>query len=57
MTSNTLKDGRTYLGWYVTYNITRPVTGRWRAVRFGVSVCSGTNDGLKELICRKAGIK
>jgi len=37
-------------GYWITYDASRPITGRWRAVRFGVSVCAGTEDAVKRII-------
>lgn len=38
------------MGFAITYSETRPITGRWRGVRYGVSVCSGTYDSLMRVI-------
>ena len=39
-----------YRGWYVTYDSTRPVTGRWRAERFGVGMCNNSKESLIRMI-------
>ena len=41
---------RSHLGFDITYSEDRPVTGRWRGVRYGVSVCAGTYDDLIQVI-------
>lgn len=35
-----------YRGWTIGYSTSAPVTGQWRAVRHGVSVCAGSYDSL-----------
>lgn len=41
---------RVYRGWWIYFNPHAPVTGRWSAVRFGVSMCAGTEEGLIHMI-------
>lgn len=40
----------TYKGWTVTYSDKRPVTGIWRAERFGVGMCAGSLEALQRMI-------
>lgn len=40
-------------GWTITYDPTAPVTGRWRAVRFGVGMCANDQAMLKRMIDAK----
>jgi len=40
----------TYNGWTIRYYPAAPVTGRWSAIRFGVSICAGTEEALKRMI-------
>jgi hypothetical protein len=49
----TIQHGDTYKGWRVTYSDDRPATGKWRAERFGVGMCSGTSTGLQSMIDSK----
>lgn len=42
-----------YGGWKYSYNHSLPVTGRWRAERFGVGMCAGTEEALKRMIDAK----
>lgn len=39
-----------YRGWRVEYHQHAPVTGRWKAERFGVTMCSGTKPALLSMI-------
>ena len=39
-----------YREWTITYSDARPVTGRWRAERFGVGVSSKSEEGVKKLV-------
>lgn len=41
---------RNYRGWYVYYQPGAPVTGRWAAVRYGVSICAGTEEAIIHMI-------
>jgi hypothetical protein len=43
-----------YKGWAVTYIAHRPVTGTWRAERFGVGMCASTSDAIKRMIDARA---
>lgn len=47
-----LSDPRPYIfrGWHVIYNRDNPITGRWYAVKYGVSICAGTEEALQEMI-------
>ena len=45
-----------HLGFVITFSEDRPITGRWRGVRYGVSVCSGTYDSLIQVIKERADI-
>ena len=42
-----------YRGYAVTFNRTRPVTGQWRAERFGVGMCAGSEDALRRMVDQK----
>lgn len=42
-----------YLGWEITHNDSRPVTGTWRAERFGVGMCAGDKALLMRMIDTK----
>lgn len=42
-----------YRGWHTTYSEARPVTGRWRAERFGVGLSAGSRDALLRMIDQK----
>lgn len=37
-------------GWLISYNELRPVTGRWKAEKQGVSMCAGTREALVNMI-------
>lgn len=41
---------RSHLGFAITYSEDRPVTGKWRGVRYGVSVSAGTYEALIQVI-------
>ena len=43
-----------YRGWAISYSAARPVTGQWRAERFGVGMCAGTRDALIRMIDTRA---
>ena len=43
----------TYMGWRITADKRRPVTGTWSAVKFGVGLCAGTYDALVAMIAAK----
>ena len=40
-------------GWKITYNPNRPVTGTWRAERFGVGLSAGNKEQLLRMIDTK----
>jgi hypothetical protein len=40
----------TYRGWGCGFDPERPVTGRWQAIRHGVSICAGTREALERMI-------
>lgn len=42
--------GRTYKGWKLSFSSTRPITGQWRAERFGVCMCASTRGALVNMI-------
>ncbi len=46
-------NGNRHKGWEINYNPSRPVTGVWRAERFGVGMCAGTFDALIRMIDTK----
>lgn len=39
-----------YRGYEISFDRNRPVTGRWRGVRFGVGLCAGTEAQLLRMI-------
>lgn len=39
-----------YRGWEIDYSGSRPVTGQWRAVQHGVSICAGDKESLQRMI-------
>lgn len=39
-----------YKGWAIGLSPQRPVTGQWRATRFGVGLCAGTKPELIRMI-------
>ena len=45
-----VKNGQRYKGWMVSFSSIRPITGRWRAERFGVGMCAGTSQQLQRMI-------
>ena len=42
-----------YSGYQITYNPSAPVTGKWRAVRHGVSLCANDKPMLQRMIDAK----
>lgn len=40
----------TYRGWDIWHDRFQPVTGQWRAMRFGVGMCAGTKEALHRMI-------
>lgn len=42
-----------YRGWDVSYKPERPVTGKWRAERFGVGMCANTREMIIRMIDRR----
>lgn len=40
----------TYKGWYIFEDLRAPVTGRWRARRYGVGMCASTREALGRMI-------
>ena len=46
---------RNYLdGWLIVCHSNGPVTGRWRATRFGVGMCAGNYEDLVTMIRARA---
>jgi hypothetical protein len=45
-----LKNGDNYKGWRITFSDSRPVTGKWRAERFGVGLSANDAELLKRMI-------
>ena len=41
---------RCHGGWSITYSAARPVTGQWRAARFGVGMCANSREALIRMI-------
>lgn len=39
-----------YNGWTYDFDPGRPVTGQWRATRYGVGLCTNSEDALKRMI-------
>lgn len=39
-----------YKGWRVSFSDNAPITGRWSATKYGISMCHTTEDGLKRMI-------
>lgn len=39
-----------YRGWKITYNINRPVTGKYVAERHGVTVCATTRVAIERMV-------
>lgn len=37
-------------GWHITYDRDRPVTGVWRAERFGVGMCAGNQEAIVRMV-------
>ena len=48
-----LDQGR-YRGWTLGYSSTAPVTGRWKATRYGVSMCANDKPLILRMIDAKA---
>lgn len=42
-----------YRGWKIEQGPEHPVTGRWRATRYGVEMCAGDEPMLKRMIDSK----
>ena len=42
-----------YSGYQITYNPSAPITGKWRAVRHGVSLCANDKPMLMRMIATK----
>ena len=42
-----------YNGWRITFNPALPVTGRWRAERYGVGMCSNSEISIRRMIDAK----
>lgn len=42
-----------YRGWWISYGSKRPVTGTWRATRYGVGMCAGSREALVRMIDQK----
>lgn len=42
-----------YRGWEISFNDSLPVTGKWRAERFGVGMCAGTEAAILRMIDTK----
>lgn len=42
-----------YKGWSIDYDVRRPVTGTWRAERYGIGMCAGTKEALYRMIDTK----
>lgn len=40
-------------GWLLTHHASDPITGRYRATRFGVGICAGTYEELVSMIRRR----
>lgn len=40
----------TYKGWLISYNPNNPVTGTWRAERFGVGMCHNSEAAVKRMV-------
>lgn len=40
----------THKGWVITFNRNRPVTGAWRAEKFGVGMCNNSRESLVKMI-------
>lgn len=45
-----LKDFQDYRGWHIRHHPAGPVTGQWRAERFGVGMGAGNPEQLKRMI-------
>lgn len=42
-----------YRGWIITFSENRPITGQWRAERFGVGLCNNSLESVKRMIDKK----
>jgi hypothetical protein len=42
-----------YRGWEIYQDINAPITGRWKALRFGVRIGNTTKEGVKRMIDAK----
>jgi len=40
----------TYRGWKITYNINRPVTGKYVAERHGVEICAASRVAIERMV-------
>lgn len=40
-------------GWFIYQGPSHPVTGQWRATRYGVGMCAGTREQLIRMIDQK----
>lgn len=45
-----MKRPERYHGWWITFNITRPLSGQWRAEKFGVGMCNSSYEALIRMI-------
>ena len=45
-----MKDHGIYEGWRITHDPGRPVTGTWRAERFGVGMCNNSRESLLRMV-------
>lgn len=43
-----------YKGWRITFDSKRPVTGTWRADRFGVGMCNNSRESIQRMVDVKA---
>lgn len=43
-----------YHGWKIFEGPDHPVTGKWRADKFGVQICAGTRSQIRRMVERKA---
>ncbi len=46
----------TYKGWLIDYNANAPITGKFRAVKMGVSICGNTKALLMRMIDQKESV-
>lgn len=42
-----------YRGWRITYDPLRPVTGTWRAARYGVGMCNNSEESIRRMVDTK----